>query len=78
MRLAPSRVCKPVVAFGLQPIAEPSNVPRREPQRLSGLGLCELLRKDWANHMDPPPFAPTHDDSVLSDPPALLVRVGSL
>lgn len=65
-------------AFGLQPVAEAPNVAHGAPSGLASCPLRELVFNDLADHMDPPQFAPTHHDSVLSDHPALLVRAGSL
>ena len=48
------------------------------PSRVARLDLRQLLLHRLANHMHPPEFLHTHDDPVLSDHPALLVRAGSL
>ena len=77
-RLAPAPMREPALAFGLQPMAEAANPPRRDSERLTGLLLRERVLDHLANHMDSSKLSPTHDDPVLSDHPALLMRAGSL
>ena len=77
-RMAPAPMREPAVAFGLQPVAEETNLPRRDSQRLTGLLLRELVLDHLANHMDPPQFVLPHDNTVLSGHSVLLVRASSL
>jgi hypothetical protein len=62
---------QPLIAIGSQSVAEAPNRALREPSDLTGLSWRELLLDNLANHMDPPQFAPPHDNPVLSDHPAL-------
>lgn len=45
--LASSPIREPLFTFGLQAVAEPSNVTRREPSCLNGLLLRQLLGRTW-------------------------------
>ena len=45
--LASSPIREPLFTFGLQAVAEPSNVTRREPSCLNGLLLRQLLARTW-------------------------------
>ena len=76
--LPPSPMREPLVARLRHPLNEAPDVAWRQPQQDARLDLCQFLLHRLTNHMHPPEFLHTHDDLVLSDHRALLVRTGSL
>jgi len=76
--LASSPMRQPLVARLLHPLDEAPDVAGRQPQHDPRLDLRQLLLHRLANHVHPPEFLHTHDDSVRSDHRTLLVRAHSL
>ncbi len=77
-RLAPPAMHQPPVPLTPNPLHQPSHVPRRQRQQHTRLHLRDPLLHRLADHMHPPQILSTHDDPVLSDHAALLVKAASL
>jgi hypothetical protein len=69
---------QPAVSFLPDPLEKAPHMASRQSQQGARLDLRQLLLHRLVNHMHPPEFLHTHDDPVLSDHLALLVRTGSL